>query len=74
MKIEHPDPKIKEYVNIRKVSIYSFCLISCKGESGYIWSPPQDRATDRLSLLHTVGTIREQLGTDMLAQYGDFGT
>jgi hypothetical protein len=23
---------------------------------------------DRLSLLHTAGTIREQLGTDMLAQ------
>ena len=23
---------------------------------------------------YTAGTIREQLGTDMLAQYGDFGT
>ena len=37
-------------------------------------NPPLDRALGRLSLLHTVGTIREQLGTDMLAQYGDFGT
>ena len=35
---------------------------------------PKDRFTDRHSLLHTAGTIREQLGTDMLAQYGDFGT
>lgn len=25
-------------------------------------SPPQDRATDRHSLLHTAGTIREQFG------------
>jgi len=35
---------------------------------------PLDMFADRLSLLHTAGTIREQLGTDMLAQYGDFGT
>ena len=26
-------------------------------------SPPQERAADRLSLLHTAGTIRVQLGT-----------
>ncbi len=28
----------------------------------YSLSPPQDRAADRLSLLHTAGTIRVQFG------------
>jgi hypothetical protein len=48
-------------------------------ENGYYFLfPPQGRPPDRFSLLHTAGTNREQfgnnLGTDMLAQYGDFGT
>jgi hypothetical protein len=33
-----------------------------------------NRVVGCLSLLYTAGTIREQLGTDMQAQYGDFGT
>jgi hypothetical protein len=34
---------------------------------------PQKRVTDCLSLFYTAGTSREQLETDMLKQYGDFG-
>jgi hypothetical protein len=40
--------------------------------------PLLDRFEDRLSMLHNAGTMRVQfgnnLGTDMLEQFGDFGT
>ena len=40
--------------------------------------PLLDGFEDRLSMLHNAGTVRGQfgnnLGTDMLEQFGDFGT
>ena len=40
----------------------------------YSLSPPQDRATAHLSLIYTAVPFGYNSGTDMLEQYGDFGT